>query len=143
MNAFFLAFQFAQSRINRPAFEVNFRRNFEPEHIFSPFCDGFDVQQVFRADVFAGGVSAPRTAADRQGRFQFEVEQIADRALRRGRVDQNAPRVDLVAERFDAVFLAFVGVQHGRVAGAAVIDQRVGLFHRVFKVFGAVQSQNR
>ena len=83
----FFAFQFAQSVVHRPAFEINLGRYFIPQHIFSPFGDGFDVQQVLRTNVFAGGVAAPRTAADGQRRVQFEVEQIADGALRRGGVD--------------------------------------------------------
>lgn len=62
----------------------------EPKHIFSPFGNRFDIEQVLDTDVFGNAVTAPASATERQGGGHLEVVQVTDAAVRGGRVDENA-----------------------------------------------------
>ena len=89
-------------------------------------CDGLDVEQVLGADVARDGVAAPGAAAERQRGRGLEVVDVADTAVRGGRVDEDAPRlhaglevVELFALRHD------VEVDRRGVAEAAVRDDQL------------------
>ena len=61
--SFFAALQFFQCQLQRTRFEINFFRNFEPQHIFFTHCHCFNVHQMFNSYVFADRVAAPGAAA--------------------------------------------------------------------------------
>ena len=65
--------EFIQSNRHAAFFEINFFRCSNPEHILSPFGNGFDVDQMFYAYVLGNGVAAPGTAAKGKGWSQFKV----------------------------------------------------------------------
>ena len=85
-----LAREFFQGYGQRAFFKVNLFRSAEPQHIFPPSCNSFYIDQVANANVFRYGIAAPAAAAQGQGRGQAEVIQVADAALCRGSIHQNA-----------------------------------------------------
>ena len=139
----FFAFQLAQRLIDGSAFEINFRGNPEPQHIFSPFGNGFVIQQMFDANVFADGVSAPGTAAERQRRLQLEIEQVADAALRRRRIDQQTAGRKFGGKIVDPFLRTAVGIKYRSMADASQIDKLQRHICRPVKIVGFIQRQNR
>ncbi len=61
---------------------INLLRRAEPQHIFSPFSDCFNIQKMLNANVFGNGVSAPASATERKRRRKLKVVQIAYAAVR-------------------------------------------------------------
>ena len=118
-----LVAEVAETLSQAAVFEVDFRRDSEPKHVFSPLCYRFDVQKMFRRNVLADGVSAPGTAAEREGGVKFEVEHVADRTLAGRHVDQHAAGRHAVAEFRDAVRVSGIRVEHTGVAHSAELDQ--------------------
>ena len=82
--------KFVKSNGQTTFFDVNLLRCTEPQHIFSPFGYGFDIEQMLHSDVFTDGVTAPTAATEGKRRNKFEVVNIADTALRRWSVDKHA-----------------------------------------------------
>ena len=118
-------------------------RRAEPEHILSPFGDGFDVEQVLHADVLRDGVPAPRAAAERERRCRIEVVDVAYAALRRGRVDEDAARLHVRLEVVELFTLRHcVEVDRRSVAEAAVRDEALRLRYGVPEVRGAVHCKH-
>ncbi len=138
-----LVAEVAQTFSQAAVFEVDFRRDTEPQHVFSPLCNGFDVQKMFRRDVLADGVAAPGSATEGEGGVEFEVEDIADSTLAGGHVDQHAAGCHAVAKVGNAVGVARVRVEHACVTHAAELDQSFRVLNRRFKVFDLVESENR
>ena len=85
--------EFAQGDGEAAFLLVDLFRRTEPQHVFSSHCDCLDVDEMLDADVFAHGVAAPRTAAERERRREAEVVDVADAAVRRRRVDEDAARL--------------------------------------------------
>ena len=139
----FLARKIAQRRAETAVFEVNSLRDTEPQHVFSPFRNGFDVQKVFRSDVFADIVPAPAAAPERQGGRQRKVVEVADTTLRARRIDQDAACQHDVAEFADAIFVLRVGVEDRGVSEPAVIEQRFCVLYGVFIGVRLVKRQRR
>ena len=80
--------QVAQSFIQAAVFKINLFRNPEPQHVFPPFGSSFDIEQMFRCNVLADRVTAPRTATESKRRVEFEVEHVADSALAGRHINQ-------------------------------------------------------
>ena len=123
--------------------EINRLRKFVPKHVFGPLGDGLDVEQLFRPHVRGYGVAAPRAAAQGERWSQAEVIEIADSAVRRRRVNENAGGLHAGAEVTHSLALAvLVCVEHRGVADALKRHQRGGFVHGIFKVASAVERQN-
>ncbi len=73
-----------QSDRHAALLEVDLFRRPEPQHVLSPLGHGLDVEQVLDAHVLADRVAAPGAAAQRQGRSQLKVIQVADAAWEEG-----------------------------------------------------------
>ena len=140
---FFAPFEFAQGMRQATGLEVDFRRNLEPQHVFLTHCNCLNVHQMFNSQVSADRVAAPRAAAQSQRRFQNKVVQVAECALRRRAVDDDARRRNQFAVMRNSVMIVGIGVKHGRMSGTAEHDQRLGLGCRFVEVFCLVHSQNR
>ena len=138
-----LALQFAQCNGQRAVLEVDFGRQFEPEHVFSPCSFGLDVQQVLGPYVLADGVVAPAAAAQGQGRFKAEVVDIADCTLAGGHVHQDSAGLYGLAEGFHFFGLCLVDVQDAGMAEASQGDQLGRLVGSVTEVVTSVHGQNR
>ena len=85
------------------AFEIDLLRCSEPQHIFLPFRNGLDIDEVLDAHVLGDGVAAPRTAAQREGCGELEVVKITDAAMRGRRVDDDTAGLHDGAEVRDLV----------------------------------------
>ena len=55
-------FQLIQSNRQAAFFEVNFFRGSHPEHVLSPLCNSFNIDQMLYSNVFRNRVSAPGAA---------------------------------------------------------------------------------
>ena len=138
----FLA-EFAQGDGEAAFLLVDLFRRAEPQHVFSSHCDCLDVDEMLDADVIAHGVAAPRTAAERERRREAEVVDVADAAVRRRRVDEDAARLHARGELGElGLFAHLVEVDRRRVAVAAVRDKPLGLVERVRPVLRAVERQH-
>ena len=74
-------FEFVKSDGQAALLHIDLLRHSEPKHIFSPLRNRFDIDKVLDSDVFRHGVTAPTSAAEGEGRSEFEVVQVADAAL--------------------------------------------------------------
>ena len=135
--------QLIQRNVQAAFFQIYLLRCAEPQHVFSPLAYGLDVQQVLAADVFRNAVAAPRAAAQRQRGNRVEVVQIAQTAMRRGRVDHNAAGLHAGGKLLQTLAIRNgVQINGGGVAIAAVGDQTFGLVQRIRKIGGAVHGQH-
>ena len=100
-------------------FEVDLRRNLEPLHIDPPLGKALFVDEVNGGDVGGRGVVAVGAAAEGERRCVGVVD-IADTALRRGRVDDHAAYLHLFAVGFDDIVVG--GVDDRRVTEAAHVQ---------------------
>ena len=131
---------------NRQAalFEVHLLRCAEPQHIFSPLSNGFDVQQMLYAYVFRDRVSAPGTAAQRQRRRKLKVVQITDAAVRGRCVDYDTAGLHPCRKLFDLFpVVDLIHIEGCCMAIAAVLDQLVRIFHCLLEVLRTVHCQYR
>ena len=71
----------AQGNGQAAFFDINLFRCSEPQHILSPFGNGFDIEKMLYSDVLADGVSAPGAAAEGERRGELEVVKVADAAV--------------------------------------------------------------
>ncbi len=114
----------------------------EPQHVLSPLGHGLNIDQVLNAHVLGNGVAAPGAAAQGEGRGQLEVVQVADAAEGGGGVHHNAAGLHGRLVPGQTLLLGGMDIQRGGVAVAAVLNQALGLCHRVFKVLGLVHGQH-
>ena len=141
--AVFLFTQLLEGEAETAAFEINFFGRTEPQHIFSPFRYGLDVDQLSHADVLRYAVPPARTAAERQRRRKAEIIEVSDPSLRRGRVDQHAVGLHPFPEpRKPVVLLAFVDIDRRRMPRPAFADKPVRFIEGVLKAFGLIHGEN-
>ena len=140
----FMSFQLGQGDGQAALFEIDLFRRTEPEHVFPPDGDGFDVQQMLDAHVLGHGVAAPASAAQGEGGGQLEVVQVADAALSGGGIHQNPAGFHPGGEGVQLLLCADgIQVDGGGVTVAAVLDQGVGLIQSIRKILCPVHGKNR
>ena len=124
--------------------KVYFLRCAEPQHVFSPLCNGLDIEQVLDTDIFRNGISAPGAAAQCEGRCQIEVIQVTDTAVRGGCIDYDTASFHLCRKSIDFLpMLSGIHVERSCMSITAVPDELVGIRHCLFKVFRTIHCQNR
>ena len=84
------AFQFVQSHRQAAFLYINLFGSPEPQHIFPPFRNRFNVEKMFYTHVFRNRIAAPTAATERQRRGKLKVVKVAYSALRRRRIDKYA-----------------------------------------------------
>ena len=126
--------------LNGIVFEIDFRGNFEPLHIDSPFCNSLDVDQVVGGDVGSGGVLAVRAAAQGQRRHVGVVD-IADTAVGRRRVHDNTAGRHCAAVTVSHFHIA--GVDCSRVAHTADFQHGLRSGKTFFFAIDYDHTQNR
>ncbi len=134
----------AQRHRQAALLDIDLFRCTEPQHVFSPDRDCFDVEQMHRTHVGRHRVAAPAAAAERQRRRELEVVQIADTALRRRRVDENAAGFHARLELGELVLVvAFIQIDRGGVAVAAVFHELLRHVDGLVEILRAVHRQHR
>ena len=123
--------------------DVDFFWRSEPQHIFSSLRNRFNIDQMFDADVFAYAIAAPGTASQSERWREFEVIQIADTALGRGRIDEDSARFHASGEFVEfCLFGDDVEGYRRRVSVAAIGDEVFGFCKGVLNVLGFVHGEN-
>ncbi len=123
--------------------EIDLFRCAEPKHIFSPLCNGLDIDEVQRAYIVGNGISAVGAAAQGQGRKEREVIDVADAALRGWCVDQDAACLHAVSMGCHFLLLGRVDIEGSRVAEAAVADELVCLVEGLLEAVSPVHGKDR
>ena len=135
--------KFIQSNRQAAFFEINFFRCSNPEHIFSPFSNGLDVDKMFYTYVLRYGVATPGTAAQSQGRNKFEVVKVADTALRRWSIDEDTAGLHSCCVFFHLFLFSCVNVESGGMSITAVSYKLFSFGNRFVKSFGLVHGKYR
>ena len=134
-------FEFVKSDGQATLLHIDLLRHSEPKHVFSPLRNRFDVDKVLDSDVFGHGVSAPASATEREGRTEFEVVQIADTALRRGGVDEDAASFHSGCKLVEFCSLSHcVEINGGRMSVSAVCDKTFCFVKCVADIFWNILS---
>ena len=138
-----IGFQFVQRHRQAAFFEVYFLRCAEPEHIFSPFCHGLDIDQMLYVDIFGYGIASVGAAAQGQGGSQLEVVKVADAALGGRSIYQDT--AGLHAGRMLCHFfgLGRMDIEGGGMAVAAVLDELLGHIQGCLEILCLIQCQYR
>ena len=123
--------------------EIDLFRCAEPKHIFSPLCDGLDIDEVQCAYVVGNGISAVGAAAQGQGRKEREVINVADAALSGWCVDQDAACLHAVRMGCHFLLLGRVDIEGSRVAETAVADELVCLVEGLLEAVSPVHGKDR
>ena len=123
--------------------EIDLFRCAEPKHILSPLCDGLDIDEVQGAYVVGDGVPAVGAAAQRQGREEGEVVNVADTALCGRCIDKDTACLHAVSVGSHLFLLMCVDIEGSRVAEAAVADELVRLVEGFLKTVSPVHSEDR
>ena len=132
-----------QSNRQAAFFEINFFRCSNPEHIFSPFSNGLDVDKMFHTYVLRYGVATPGTAAQSQGRSKFEVVKVTNTTLRRWSVDQDTAGLHSCCMFFHLFFLSCVDVESGCMSITAVSYKLFSFSDCFIKSFSFVHCKYR
>eukprot|EP00955_Chlamydomonas_euryale_P052777 355269-Chlamydomonas_euryale.AAC.2 len=138
-----LAAQVAQRHLQAARLEVHLGRHAEPQHVLAPLGHRLDVEQLHGANIGGHRGGAPRPAPERQRRVQVEVVQVADRALRRRRVDEHAHGVDGAGKMVDVRLVERVGVEHRGVACTGKAHELVCRVHTRLKRRCLVEREHR
>ena len=138
--------QLIESHRHAAALEINFFRCSEPKHVFSPFRNGLDVDQLFDPYIFRYGVSAPGSAAQCQRRKQTEVVEIADTALGRRSIHEDTAGLHgclMLRHLCFSVLGIGVHIQRGGMTIAAVLYKLFCLVNGLIKGRCTVHGKNR
>ena len=122
--------------------EVQLLGKSQPQHIFSPFCNSLDVQQLVDVGLTHEGGAAEGAGAQGQGGSGVEVIQVADTSKGGGHVDDDTAGLHLQAECADLFTLQGIDIQGRGVACAAFQDQLVADLAGFLEVLRAVHAQH-
>ena len=121
-------FQLVQGNRQTAFLDIYLLRGPEPEHIFSPLCNGFDIDKVLNTDILGNTVAAPGAAAKRQGGRKLEVIEIADAALRGRSIDQNTAGLHTLGKLSKLLFFRLcIEINRRGMTVAAVRNQMLCL----------------
>ena len=140
--AVILVTQLLQCNRGAALLEVQLLGNSQPQHIFSPFCNSLDVQQLVDVGLAHEGRTAEGTRAQGQGGSGIEVIQIADTSKGGGHVDDDTAGLHLQTECTDLLALHGIDIQSCGVACAAFQNQLVADLASFLEALCAIHTQH-
>ena len=124
-------------------FEVNLFRGSHPEHVLSPLCNSFNIDQMLYSNVFRNRVSAPGAAAQSKGWNKLKVIKISDSSLGGWCIYKNTAGFHSCCMFCHFFLLIYIDIKRRSMSVSAVSYQLFSLCKSLVKVFCLIHGKYR